>query len=70
MKTSFNAPNFFDEFVGLDRIKAKLRKIEKLLGIKEDLEIYSSNANALAGGLKVGDTYRTSTGSLMIVYPA
>lgn len=32
------------------------------------LKIYSNNLDAIAGGLVVGDVYRTSTGQLMVVY--
>jgi hypothetical protein len=33
-----------------------------------NLPVYTDNAAALAGGLIAGDLYKTSTGTLMIVY--
>lgn len=30
--------------------------------------VFADNSAALAGGLQVGDMYRTSSGALMIVY--
>ena len=63
----FEAENF-DPFTGLDRIKRRLAKIEKALGIKDELDTYVGNQAALDAGLKPGDRYKTGTGSYMIVH--
>lgn len=33
-----------------------------------NLKVYADNAAALAGGLSAGQFYRTSTGTVMVVY--
>lgn len=57
-----------DTFIGIDKLKRRLKKIELLLGLSEEYPIYANNAAAITGGLKTGDRYRTATGSLMIVF--
>lgn len=44
--------------------------LQKLTGVNSfvGLPVYADNAAALAGKLKTGDAYRTSTGQVMVVY--
>lgn len=60
-KDNLDNQNFYDSFIGLDRVKAKLRRIEILLGIKTELKEFADNTAALAGKLKPGDFYRTAS---------
>lgn len=56
-----------DKFIGLTRIKSRLRKLEELVGIKESLPTFADRAAATTGGLQTGEWYVTSAGQLMQV---
>jgi hypothetical protein len=42
-------------------------KINELLTMKNDLGTYADNSAAIAGGLAVGDWYKTAAGAIRIV---
>lgn len=52
----------------LKRLNFRIRKIEFLLGIKKPLDTYANNAAAISGGLESGEFYKTSDGTIKVVY--
>ena len=60
-----------NKFLGLDGVFSRLRRLEQLFGIRktEPLKQFANNAAAITAGLKVGQSYVTPAGNLMIVQP-